>query len=65
MNRYVAATTLPVTAEQAFSYHERPGALQRLVPPWQQVRVEHSDGSLKPGSTVVLRIAAGPIRLAR
>jgi hypothetical protein len=63
VNRYVAATTLPVSAEQAFAYHERPGALQRLVPPWQNVRVEHSDGSLAPGSTVVLRITAGPARL--
>lgn len=63
MSRYVAATTLPVPDQEAFAYHERPGALQRLIPPWQQVSVEHSDGSLKPGSTVILRLNVGPVKL--
>lgn len=63
MNRFVASTALPVTAEQAFAYHERPGALARLIPPWQNVSVEHSDGSLKPGATVVLKLSLGPLRM--
>lgn len=63
MNRYVATSTLPVDATQAFAYHERPGALSRLIPPWQKVVVESSDGSLAVGSKVVIRLSIGPLSL--
>ena len=63
MKTYLASTTLPVDVEQAFAYHERPGALDRLIPPWKHVSVESSDGSLKPNSVVVLRLKAGPLSM--
>ncbi|MEM8666540.1 MAG: TIGR01777 family oxidoreductase [Planctomycetota bacterium] len=61
---YVASSTLPVSVEQAFAYHERPGALQRLVPPWESVEIERSDGSLTVGSRVVVktRVFGVPVR---
>ncbi|MEM9828766.1 MAG: TIGR01777 family oxidoreductase [Planctomycetota bacterium] len=46
---------LPVSVEDAFAYHDRKGALKRLIPPWESVRVEKSDNSLQVGSRVVLR----------
>lgn len=63
-NQYIAASSLPVTVEDAFAYHERPGCLERLIPPWETVRIEHSDGSLRAGSHVVMKtsIAGIPIR---
>ena len=63
MSRYVASTTLPVGVEEAFAYHERHGALERLIPPWQNVVVESTDGSLKPDSVVVLKLKVGPLSL--
>src|SRR6056297_619198 len=62
--RYTARVSLPVSVEEAFAYHQRPGALQRLIPPWQQVELEHSDDSLAVGSRVVLKtkIAGVPVR---
>ncbi|MEM0925398.1 MAG: TIGR01777 family oxidoreductase [Planctomycetota bacterium] len=54
---------LPVDAETAFAYHERPGALSRLIPPWQHVQVQSSDRSLEAGSKVTLRLSLGPLRL--
>nr|WP_220498346.1 TIGR01777 family oxidoreductase [Rhodopirellula sp. JC639] len=57
----MASTTLPVGIEEAFAYHERRGALDRLIPPWKNVTVESSDGSLKPESVVVLRLKTGPV----
>ncbi len=30
---------LPVSADEAFAWHERPGALERLIPPWENVRI--------------------------
>jgi len=55
--------TLPVAAEEAFAWHERPGALRRLIPPWENVHVvDHGDG-IRNGSRVVLRCRLGPLRL--
>ncbi|MEZ6091640.1 MAG: TIGR01777 family oxidoreductase [Pirellulaceae bacterium] len=54
---------LPVPVETAFAYHERPGALGRLIPPWQEVSVERSDHSLLPDSKVVLKTSFGPMPL--
>ena len=54
---------LPVGAEEAFAWHERPGALERLIPPWERVEVlERSDG-ITDGDRVVVRIHEGPIAL--
>lgn len=63
-SRFLANVDLPISIEQAFAYHERPGCLDRLVPPWESVRVEHSDGSLAVGSQVVLKtkVAGVPLR---
>lgn len=62
MPRFTYASRLPVHREEAFAWHDRPGALERLSPPFLPGRVEHRDGSLAEGSKVVLRM--GPTRLA-
>ena len=56
MPRFMRSSQLPVDAEEAFAWHERPGALERLSPPFLPGRIERSDGSLAPGSQVVLRV---------
>jgi uncharacterized protein len=43
---------------EAFRWHERPGAILRLMPPWQYVRVESEASSLRDGQTV-LRLPGG------
>lgn len=48
------------TPEEVFAWHERPGALERLTPPWARVEVEHKDEGVKDGARVVLRIHQGP-----
>jgi len=63
MTQYIAESKLPVSSKQAFAYHECPGALERLIPPWQNVQVENSDSTLSVGSSVVLRIKRGPVSL--
>ncbi len=51
---------LPVPAAEAFAWHERPGALARLTPPWENVSVESSDGHIRAGAKVVLKLKLGP-----
>lgn len=48
------------TPEEVFAWHERPGALERLTPPWAHVEVEHKDEGVRDGARVVLRVRHGP-----
>jgi ligand-binding SRPBCC domain-containing protein len=43
-----------------FAFHESPGALAQLIPPWEDVKVVESSGSIRPGARVVLRTRFGP-----
>ncbi len=54
---------IPHDAETAFDWHGREGAIERLLPPWQNVRVVETTGGIAdPGSEVELETAFGPIR---
>mgnify|MGYP006267223263 CR=1 FL=1 len=55
--------TLPVSAEAAFAWHERPGAFRRLQPPWEPLEVVATAASLRPGHRVSLVSRLGPLRL--
>jgi uncharacterized protein (TIGR01777 family) len=46
--------------EEVFAWHERPGALERLTPPWVKVDVELKEGGIRDGARVVLRVHGGP-----
>jgi uncharacterized protein (TIGR01777 family) len=61
-SRFTASTALPVSGAQAFAWHTRPGAFERLVPPWETVRVLGQTGSLENGSAIVLELRRGPFR---
>ena len=46
-----------------FAFHESPGALVRLTPPWEEVELVEGGESIRPGSRVVLRTKVGPVAL--
>ncbi|MDZ4684728.1 MAG: TIGR01777 family oxidoreductase [Planctomycetaceae bacterium] len=54
-------TPLPVSAAEAFAWHERPGALERLTPPWETVQVVQRANSLQPGERATVRVRIGPV----
>ncbi len=57
-------TELPDHApDEVFAWHERPGALERLTPPWADVTVEDRSGGIEDGGRVVLKIRRGPLTL--
>lgn len=43
---------LPYPAEEVFAWHARPGAVHRLSPPWQPIRVVREASSLRDGEAV-------------
>lgn len=63
MTTYKRRVQLPVTASDAFRWHERPGAIDRLIPPWEPVSVLKRGDGIRDGSRVVLQNRLGPIRL--
>lgn len=59
--RFEYRTELPDHAPEAvFDWHERPGALERLTPPWGEVEVLHRSGGIRDGGEVTLRVHRGP-----
>jgi uncharacterized protein len=56
------SSTLPASAEAAFAWHERPGALERLTPPWERVEVVERTGGIEDGAGATLRVHTGPFR---
>lgn len=65
MNRisFVAATTIPASAQDVFDWHEAPGAFERLTPPWERVRVIRHEGGIRDGARVSLRVGPPPFSL--
>ena len=59
---FVRRTRLAASAEAAYRWHARPGALERLSPPWDPPIVESRSGGIEDeGARVVLRV--GPLRM--
>ncbi|MGM0669059.1 MAG: TIGR01777 family oxidoreductase [Gemmatimonadota bacterium] len=54
---------LPYSREEVFDWHMRPGAMERLSPPWMQVRVIRREGEIHDGGRVVLGIRKGPAEI--
>lgn len=60
---FVRRTRIAAPATDVFQWHARPGALQRLSPPWETVDVlERSGDGITDGSRVTLGIHVGPWR---
>jgi uncharacterized protein (TIGR01777 family) len=57
------STPLPVSADTAYAWHERPGAFERLLPPWERVSVVERTGGLQDGASLTLRIGSGPVSM--
>lgn len=61
MPQQLFRSSFPVSAEALYRYHARPGALGRLVPPWQRVDVEKS-AQLVDGDRAHIVLHLGPVK---
>jgi ligand-binding SRPBCC domain-containing protein len=61
--QFLKESRINATPSRVFAFHESPGALQRLTPPWEKVQVESGGTSIKTGTRVVLVTKLGPIPL--
>jgi len=57
---FIYQSYYPCSAEDLYLYHSRPGALERLLPPWERNSIISQRGNISPGSRVKLKMYAGP-----
>jgi len=55
VTRFLKESRLAASPAAVFRFHESPAALTALIPPWENMRVAETSGSLQPGSRVVLK----------
>jgi uncharacterized protein (TIGR01777 family) len=59
--RFSRSADFPVSVATLFAWHERPGAFERLAPPWQRVVVRGRQGGIRDGATVSLTVTANGV----
>ena len=52
-------TAIDAPAAKLFAWHERSGAFNRLIPPWQTVELEKFEG-IRDGNQAAMQVAVGP-----
>lgn len=62
LQSFLRSVVLPVSAERAFEWHAAPGALERLTPPWEEIRVISRTGGIDNAGEVVLSVPAAGMR---
>lgn len=63
MATYSKRSELPVSAEALFAWHARPGAFERLGPPWERMEIVERRGSIHDGDRLEFRVKQGPLGL--
>ncbi len=61
--RYEHSTIVESPLSNVFDWHERKGAFQRLMPPWEVAKVVRADDNLNNGSRPIFRFPMGPIKM--
>ena len=54
-------STMPVPVGELYAWHARPGAFERLAPPWQRLRVVERSGTIADGDRLVMEYGLGPV----
>ncbi|CAG1001908.1 Epimerase family protein [Phycisphaerales bacterium] len=53
---------MPVPARELFAWHERPGAFERLAPPWMTVDVLNRSGGIREDGRLMFLVRRGLLR---
>lgn len=60
---FIRRTRIEASAETVFRWHARPGAFERLTPPWVRVTVVHRTDGIQDGARVSLDLRMGPAHI--
>ena len=59
---YEKLFVIDTPAPALFAWHTRPGAFERLAPPWEHLRIVSRHGGIADGSRVTLELRRGPLK---
>ncbi|MCI0714065.1 MAG: TIGR01777 family oxidoreductase [Chloroflexi bacterium] len=59
---FIRKVDIDSPAQELFGWHERPGAFNRLTPPWETVEVKSHTGGIRNDARVDLRVSIGPFK---
>ena len=59
MSVFIKNTKVPANNKDAFDYHTREGALERLVPPWSILRITSHEGNIRDGAISTFKVRLG------
>jgi len=62
MPNFVHECEVPFPVDAVFDWHMRRGALERVLPPWEDVRVVAREGGVEDGGQVTIRARRGPLK---
>lgn len=57
---FIKKSPMPFSAEDLFDWHARPGAIERLTPPWVNIGILDRKGGLETGATVLMKMGKKP-----
>jgi uncharacterized protein (TIGR01777 family) len=60
---FVHRSRLDAPAARVFRWHARPGAFERLTPPWERVEVVARQGGIEDGGRLEMRMGNPPLRI--
>ncbi len=58
---FTRKSTFNAPAEEVFNWHARPGALERMSPPWDPLEIISKSANIEKGARVVMKLKAGPL----
>jgi uncharacterized protein (TIGR01777 family) len=63
IDRFVRETPIPVARDRLWAWHSRPGAFERLAPPWQRIELLDAGQGVAEGSRALLQLSKAGIPL--
>ncbi len=60
-NLFTRESTFHAPVEEVFNWHARPGALERMSPPWDPLEIVSKDATIEKGARVVMKLKATPL----
>ncbi len=63
VSEFALLSPLNHAASDVFDWHMRPGALERLIPPWEHIKIERRTGTPADGGHIRFKLSRGPTEL--
>lgn len=60
MQRFSKQSEILAPPDVVFAWHEKPGAVERLTPPWERAEMIQQATSLQVGARVIFKVYTGP-----